>query len=377
MNPPPPAGDAIALAEKIFALLDEGQFTATYKYAVLLALMDICLAQTTRAGAAPSTITTRQLAEQVIRIYWPHCLPFHGGDRTAVLRQSRGGRDSQAAIIRRIERFRTEVAPENTIAGARKARPEGFEALVRDVEWKLIQMPLPRLQRIGGREEQFLYAINWTEAVALREVRSYQRDRGSDFDSVIRLVDGVGDDLVRLNGLLRPLIQRQWAALVAAMNALEESRLEHFLFGSQRTSLDRVRFDLAALQRGRCFYCDDRLGREGTRAAHVDHFIPWSRYPNNAIENLVVAHDRCNHAKRHHLAAAEHVAHWIVRFEGGNSLANDLHEIATLRAWETSPGVSLGVARGVYLRLPPDMPLWLRGAELVTDDLPRVRTLLS
>jgi hypothetical protein len=128
MNPPPPAGDAIALAEKIFALLDEGQFTATYKYAVLLALMDICLAQTTRAGAAPSTITTRQLAEQVIRIYWPHCLPFHGGGRTAVLRQSRGGRDSQAAIIRRIERFRTDVAPENTIAGARKARPEGFES---------------------------------------------------------------------------------------------------------------------------------------------------------------------------------------------------------------------------------------------------------
>jgi 5-methylcytosine-specific restriction endonuclease McrA len=41
---------------------------------------------------------------------------------------------------------------------------------------------------------------------------------------------------------------------------------------------------------------------------HVDHFIPWSRYPNDAIENLVVAHERCNGRKSDFLAASDHVA---------------------------------------------------------------------
>lgn len=34
---------AIGFAEKVLGLLDEGRFTATYKFAVLLGLMDLCL----------------------------------------------------------------------------------------------------------------------------------------------------------------------------------------------------------------------------------------------------------------------------------------------------------------------------------------------
>jgi hypothetical protein len=49
----------IALAEKVLALLEEGRFTATYKYAVLLALVDLCLENTSKTGTAPATLTTR------------------------------------------------------------------------------------------------------------------------------------------------------------------------------------------------------------------------------------------------------------------------------------------------------------------------------
>ena len=35
--------DAIGFAEKVLELLDESRYTATYKYAVLLALIDLCL----------------------------------------------------------------------------------------------------------------------------------------------------------------------------------------------------------------------------------------------------------------------------------------------------------------------------------------------
>ena len=49
-----PAGDdlgVIGFAEKMLGLLDEGRFTATYKYAVLLGLMDLCIENTTPSGA--------------------------------------------------------------------------------------------------------------------------------------------------------------------------------------------------------------------------------------------------------------------------------------------------------------------------------------
>jgi len=44
---------AIAFAEKVLELLDEGRYEATYKYAVLLALIDVCLEQTQKSVRAP------------------------------------------------------------------------------------------------------------------------------------------------------------------------------------------------------------------------------------------------------------------------------------------------------------------------------------
>ena len=95
--------------------------------------------------------------------------------------------------------------------------------------------------------------------------------------------------LDRLNGILRPILRREWASMVAAMSGLPESRLEEFLFGAARIPLDEVRGPLREMQAGRCFYCDDAL----RGATEVDHFIPWARYPDNGLDNLVVAHDRC------------------------------------------------------------------------------------
>ena len=43
MGMPAEIGDTIAFAERVLTLLDDGSFTATYKYAVLLGLTDLCL----------------------------------------------------------------------------------------------------------------------------------------------------------------------------------------------------------------------------------------------------------------------------------------------------------------------------------------------
>jgi hypothetical protein len=298
---------ALAFAERSLELLGEGSFSATYKYALFVALLDLCLERTSRTGLPPQTLTTRQLAEKSVELYWPHATPYEG---KRVLRQG-GVRDgSQAELVRAVAEFRTEHAqdPGMPMFRARASRPERFERLLRVVEWKLIEMPIPRLQRLGREENRFIYEYGWDESIRQGEISHYQRT-GTGFDNRLSLQPRVSEHLVRLNGLLRPLIHREWARMVAAMNKLPQSELDEFLFGATRVALDPVRAPLTSLQRDHCFYCDERLvGR-----ADVDHFIPWARYPNNGIHNLVVAHPKCNNRKRDFLAAAVHVERWSKR----------------------------------------------------------------
>ena len=96
--------DAIAFAKKVFTLLDETRYTTTYKLAVLLGLMDLCLENTSGSGSPPDTLTSRQLAEKVTEIYWPHTLPFGSPRTSTVLKQATGG---QAEILSYIDQFRS------------------------------------------------------------------------------------------------------------------------------------------------------------------------------------------------------------------------------------------------------------------------------
>ena len=153
----------LALAERILELLDQGRFTATYKYAVLLALLDLCLENAARDGAAPDLLTTRQLAVKIVELYWPHTRPW----ATGALRQSSGPGGGQAEIVAAIERFRAAAASDGStpLAEALARAPARYRRLLDFVEWKLIEMPLPRLQTIGDESVTFLYAINWTLSV--------------------------------------------------------------------------------------------------------------------------------------------------------------------------------------------------------------------
>jgi hypothetical protein len=168
--------------------------------------------------------------------------------------------------------------------------------------------------------------------------------------------------------LLRPLIQRRWAAMVAQLNGLEESQLDAFLFGADRVQTARVRVGLWEIQERRCFYCDARV-TEPVRA-QVDHFIPWSRYPDDGLDNLVVADVACNGAKSSSLAASHHVARWARRFANDSAERRQIDALARETAWDRDRGRSLGVARGIYWRLPDEARLWLRRKEFVALDRP-------
>jgi hypothetical protein len=356
---------AIGFAERILELLDEGRFTATYKYAVLLALIEVCLERTEASGIPPDVVTTRQLADKIVEIYWPHTLPFARRAESGVLKQNITG---QAEIISAITQFRARHAPDASAPRwqARISSPSAYETLVRRVEWKLIEMPLPRLQLMGKVQTEFIYGIAWDQGIAQRDVARYQAGAASTFDNRLLLRTGVGEYLLQLNGLLRPLIQRRWSAMVAQLNRLEESQLEEFLFGANRIQTARIRIGLWEIQSRRCFYCSGAI-REPAQG-EVDHFIPWSRYPNDGLDNLVVADRRCNGWKSSSLAASEHVAQWSRRLKKQTTEYGQLRDLAEQSEWDRHADRSLSVARAIYLRLPTDAKLWSRGQEFIAPD---------
>jgi 5-methylcytosine-specific restriction endonuclease McrA len=343
--------EVIAFAEKLLSVLDRGSFNTTYKHAVLLALMDLCMEYSGPGGEPPSKVTTRQLAEKVLEMYWPHSLPYTAATETVVLRQGGSG---QSEIISYIVAFRHGqlAIPATTLSQARYETPAQLERLIETIEWKLTQMPLPRLQAVGSLEEPFIYTIGWDANLRRSDFKA------PDFDRNVYFIGSAAENLVRLSGLIRPLIQREWAKRVARYNKelLEDARLEEFLFGQVRTMTAALRTPLADLQEGKCFYCDKGLPIR----PEIDHFIPWSRYPNDSVENLVASHRYCNARKSDHLAAAPHLEHWDARSHGSGP---ELIEVARQVRWPTEPDRTRGAVRAIYSGLPEEALLWMKDRE--------------
>jgi 5-methylcytosine-specific restriction endonuclease McrA len=353
--------DFEGFAQRILQLLDEGRFVATYKFAVLLGLLEVLAESAGPAGEAPPTVATRDLARTVVGIYWPHTRPFqHFG----TLRQNQRG---QAEILRLIATFRDHTLGDATapLSRARWTEPQRFDALVRAVEWKLIEMPLGRLQLIGNQYQPFIYELGWEHPLRQAVVKS------DAFDGRLHLLPGAGDHLLRSAALLRPLVQRTWALTVARFNDLQQAELEDFLFGAKRISLTPVAAGLRELAGGRCFYCRNPV--QG--GADIDHFLPWTRHIDNGIENLVFAHARCNREKGAYLAAETHVEGWVRRMADRSGV--DLCRLANEKRWDSHPERTLAAARSIYLQLPQGYKLWLDGKQFSSAEASRLRAALA
>ncbi len=363
-----PERGAVGFAERLIALLDEGTFTATYKFALLLAILDSRLEGTTATGAPPQSLATADLARRVTELYWPQTNLYVGLAGAALLRQNSSGR---AEIVTAIRAFRERHAPDpsSPLPEARAGAPLQFARLLDTVEWKLIEMPLPRLQVMGGVHDPFIYQIGWAKGITRSEVRA------PGFDAHIHFVGRAAEYLVQLSGLMRPLIEIKWTNRILRFNRqmVSDAGLPEFLFGVERVSLAAVRPVLRDMQSGRCFYCGSKL----RAAADVDHFVPWARWPDNGLENLVAAHPGCNASKRDFLAATRHLEAWLARFDGGTETGQAMQAAATALKWDTHPERTLSVARAVYLRVPQAARLWVARDAFEPADPGRIAELLA
>jgi hypothetical protein len=142
--------------------------------------------------------------------------------------------------------------------------------------------------------------------------------------------------------------------MVAGLNgvALMEDDLREHLFGAERVAFpSALRRDLLELQGGSCFYCADTL----SSASAVDHFVPWSRWPNDAVENLVMAHASCNSHKSDHVPGPLLLRRWAERLSVHGA---DLAAFAVASRWRTDRARSVSLARSLYSHLPAGSFVW-------------------
>jgi len=147
---PPTSDEQIQFMVNIQRLLDEGLFTASYKFALLLALADLSIEHGDDSGA-PLELATESIAEKFVQYYWRQAMPYTKAGEAAILQQNT---DRQAAIVNLVRDARTEYG--DSIAAAMKDRA-GWQRLVRKAARIVREMPLWRLQRIGTEQLNFLY----------------------------------------------------------------------------------------------------------------------------------------------------------------------------------------------------------------------------
>jgi hypothetical protein len=359
-------GDAIAFAEKLLALLDTGSFTTSYKYAVLLALLDATVECTGADGSAPEVLHGRELGLRVFELYWRQARPLSAA---GPLRQSR-----QRDVVVKIAELRQGLglAEHTTLDAARAAHPIEVRRLERDVVATVIRYPIPLLQQFGGSpravEDRFIYELPWQPGISPGRVHR------SGFDDRLHLVDGAGGHLVAIAGLARPVVEREWLRHVARRNAneVDELRLEAFLFGSQRQSLDAVRAPPARTAGGYVLLLRRRARSVGGRP-----LLPWARWPDDRLDNLVVADRRCNHDKRAALPGLGHLKRWWLRMAPGQRLDQQLDELAGNLGWPRRPERTAGGARGLYLHQPSGAMLWAAFGRVEPLDPDRLRAILA
>lgn len=310
----------IHFLSKIQRLLAETKITATYKYALLLSLVEIAVEYGDDSGT-PLVIKSSQIAEKFIHLYWRQAVPYVPAGRQAavarVLSQNTGG---QAAVINSIECARRQ-------AGGSLARLQHqhkvWTGLVRSVEQVVRDMPLWRLQRIGDEVFDFLYSHN-----------KGARD--------VELRPGVAFCLRRFHLLISELVRGAWLRYLRQQNhdLLETTvDLAEFCFGIDRCSLEEVRPILLEIQEAKCFYCRTDLKNDSS----VDHFIPWSKYPSDLGHNYVLVHRICNSNKADRMAAEEHLVTWAARNErfgaylatkfDDKKILHDLHATVRIARW--------------------------------------------
>ena len=143
---PPTPEEQVLFLRNLQRLLAEGQFVASYEFALLLALADLCVLKGDDAGG-PLDLTIHDIAEKFVELYWQQCRPFQQGDQTTgiVLAQTTG---KQVAVISEIIQAQRQCG--GSLFRLQQTAPDLWRSLVGDIRQIVSVMPLWKLQTVGS-----------------------------------------------------------------------------------------------------------------------------------------------------------------------------------------------------------------------------------
>lgn len=319
--PPPTAEAQLTFLSKLQRLFAEGDFTATYKHALLIALADLAVEVGANDGSE-MPLSIRQVAERFIQLYWRQSVPYGAGRVGAVpgvLVQNNG---AQAAVVSAVSAFRARFHVASPQAA--RALPE-YSELLTAVTQTVSAQPLRYLQNFGGGTDEFLY------------------ERAGP--GKIRLKPGVTFCLRRFQPLVQQLARSHWIGHVKSNHRnhsilSDADDLEAFLFSTPRQALRLLVEGLQKIDGTTCFYCRQQLA-----AVDVDHFIPFAQYPRDLAHNFVLAHPGCNRSKSDTLAGRPHLERWLERLQ---RKVDDIAEVGLAAGLVADAAVNRQVAAWGY-----------------------------
>ncbi|MDA2946392.1 MAG: hypothetical protein O3C33_12415, partial [Actinomycetota bacterium] len=141
------------LVQRLFEVVNEGKRDATYKLALLLALID----WVTTHSDQPK-VPTSELADAVLNIYFRQVSPYVSKKQEKSLKQ---GKQKKTLIIEVVAGLRNDHPECKRLQQIEHKDLGAYLAARGQVEQVLVAQPIPRLQRVGGEEIPFLYSCSW------------------------------------------------------------------------------------------------------------------------------------------------------------------------------------------------------------------------
>ena len=317
----PTAEEHLAFLVKLQRLLAEGDFTATYKFALLIALADIAV-EVGHDDDRTLDVPMRAIAEKFIDYYWQQTVPYSVGQpetKIEVLHQNNG---NAAKVITDIQVFCRHHGINSLALAKRHAE---FSSLVSSIAVTVAAQPVNYLQNLGGTTDNFIFE---------------RIQRG------VRLNPGVSSHLRKFHSLIQEIARNRWVEHIKRNKRNhsilgQRDDLHGFLFETSPQSLQLIGTGMTRLFAGRCFYCHQSI--QGS--PDVDHFIPFSMYGRDIGQNFVIAHPSCNRSKSDTLAAGQHLARWLEQVE---KYRDDITEITSTAGVLDDESAIMSVARWAY-----------------------------
>jgi len=220
-------------------LLQEGDFTATYKFALLHAIADICIEKQVTVNGKLK-INYGELVDKFIMLYWQHSKPFYATEvsntSSGILLQNSG---RQAKIILDVMKLQHEGVRNLSQAKTSKL----WKGIYRNTLKTLKDGPLWRLQILSKQDDCFLYP--------------HTKSKDIDF---IELNVGIADSFSYFHDIVVKFARQGWIDKISKIPVNQKivgkaGELSDFLFETSRSTLKPAADFLNDIQMGSCFYC--------------------------------------------------------------------------------------------------------------------------